>query len=130
MTQEQIDKKAEEFELTNGTYGFKEAVKWIMRHYNLKLADVAGISVDLNTYTVCNNGNILKLPRKVVKIIHYFIMNKNKVVTRDELIRNVWESDVVVGDRTVDVHVRKIKIALNNNKCIQTYKGIGYKWVG
>ena len=129
MTEEIIAEKASEFEYTDGIYGFKQGVKWVMQHYNLKDDDTSGVSVDLNTYTVSNNGKLLKLPTKVVKLIHYFIMNKNKVITRQELISNMWHKDVVVGERTVDVHIRKIKIALGNSKCIQTYKGVGYKWV-
>jgi len=130
MTEEQIAKKAEDFQFTDGIYGFKEGVKWIMNIYNLKASNTTGVSVDLNTFTVSNNGNILRLPKKITKLIHYFVLNKNRVVTRDEILRNVWGEDVIVCDRTVDVHIRKIKIFLGNSKCIQTFKGIGYKWVG
>lgn len=129
MTEEQIAQKASEFEYTDGIYGFKQGVKWVMNHYNLKSNDTLGVSVNLNTYTVSNNGKLLKLPKKVVKMIHYFIINKHKIITREEIITNVWDENVVVGERTVDVHIRKIKIALDNDKCIETYKGVGYKWI-
>ena len=127
MTQEQIDQKAEEFEFTDGIYGFKQGVKWILKQLDIKNEE-SGVSVNLYSYTVANNGSILRLPRKMVRMIHYFIMNRNKVITRDELLRNCWEDGVVVGERTIDVHVRKIKIALKNDNIIQTVKGIGYKW--
>lgn len=127
MTEELIAEKASEYEYTDGIYGFKEGVKWILKQLDIKNEE-SGVSVNLYSYTVANNGKILKLSRKIVKMIHYFIMNRNKVITRDELLKNCWEQDVVVGERTIDVHVRKIKIALKNDNIIQTVKGIGYKW--
>lgn len=127
MTEEQIAEKALEYEYTDGIYGFKEGVKWILKQLDIKNEE-SGVSVNLYSYTVSNNGKILKLPRKMVRMINYFIMNRNKVISRAELIRNCWEHDVIVGERTIDVHIRKIKVALQNDNIIRTVKGVGYKW--
>lgn len=127
MTEEQIAEKALEYEYTDGIYGFKEGVKWILKQLDIKNEE-SGVSVNLYSYTVANNGKILKLPRKMVRMINYFIMNRNKVISRAELIRNCWEHDVIVGERTIDVHIRKIKVALQNDNIIRTVKGVGYKW--
>lgn len=127
MTEEQIAEKALEYEYTDGIYGFKEGVKWVLKQLDIKNEE-SGVSVNLYSYTVSNNGKILKLPKKVVKMIHYFIMNRNKVISRSEFIRNCWESDVIVDERTIDVHIRKIKVALQNDNIIRTVKGVGYKW--
>jgi two-component system alkaline phosphatase synthesis response regulator PhoP len=127
MTDELIQQKASEFEFTDGIYGFKEGVKWALiqlKNYN------DDISVDLHSYTICNKGKIVTAPRKVFQILHYFLMNKGKAITRQEILNNIWGTDVIVTDRTVDVHVRKIKIALENDDCIEGIKGVGFKWVG
>lgn len=129
MTEEQIAEKALEFEFTDGIYGFKEGVKWIMNSYNLRDDNKKGTSVDLNTFTISHNGNVFRLAKRVTKLIHYFVLNKNRVITRDELIKNIWPQDVCVGERTVDVHIKKIKDALGS-QCVQTVKGIGYSWIG
>jgi DNA-binding response OmpR family regulator len=104
---------------------FIEGAKWAIERINKPKSD---ISVDLHSFTVNNNGKILKLPRKVTAMIHYFTTHKNKAITREELIKNIWEPDVVVGPRTIDVHVVKIKQALGND-CIEAIKGIGFRWI-
>jgi two-component system alkaline phosphatase synthesis response regulator PhoP len=85
------------------------------------------VAVDLERFTVINKGIEMKLPRKITMLLYYLMVNKHRVVNRKELLSKVWGDDVIVGDRTVDVHVRRIKIALNN-ECIRGVKGIGYKW--
>lgn len=128
MTDELIQQKASEFEFTDGIYGFKEGVKWTL--IQLKNEKKDDISVDLHSYTIRNKGKIVTAPKKVFQILHYFLMNKGKAITRQEILNNIWGTDVYVGDRTVDVHIRKIKIALENDDCIESVKGIGFRWVG
>ena len=127
MTEELIQQKASEFEFTDGIYGFKEGVKWALAQLN---NDDQDVSVDLYSYTVSNKGKILKVPKKVFKLLHYFLMNKNKAITRQEILDNIWGTDVYIGDRTIDVHIRKIKVALENDNCIEAIKGVGFRWVG
>lgn len=86
-----------------------------------------GVCVDLESYIVTYNGEKKKLPRRVVQLTHYFISNEGKTLTRDNILNNVWGDDVIVSDRTVDVHVRLIRKNLFGD-CIETVKCRGYKW--
>lgn len=74
------------------------------------------------------NGTEYKLPKKVFELLYYFIINKNTNITRQNILRDVWGESIYVGDRTVDVHIRKIRSMIPIN-CIKTYKGVGYMWV-
>jgi len=85
------------------------------------------VSVDLEKFVVTYKGVEMRLPKKVTQVLHYLMSNKNKVVRRDDILYDVWGKNVVVGDRTIDVHIRKIKIALYDD-CISSVKGVGYKW--
>ncbi len=69
----------------------------------------------------------MTLPKKEFKLLKLLASSPNKVFSRDEIFSRVWGDDVIVGDRTIDVHVRKIreKIGLEN---IKTIKGVGYKF--
>jgi two-component system alkaline phosphatase synthesis response regulator PhoP len=75
-----------------------------------------------------NNIEIV-LPRKVFKVAYFLAKNCNRCVTRHALIKNCWETGVIVTDRTIDVHICKIKNALNDRKIIKTVKCRGYMWV-
>jgi two-component system alkaline phosphatase synthesis response regulator PhoP len=86
------------------------------------------VSVDLNTYTISYNGKIMQQPRKVIKMVHYMMNNRHKIITREDLLKDVWGTDVIVDERTVDVHIRKIRSAICND-CIETVKGVGYQWI-
>lgn len=129
MTEELIEKKASEFEFTDGIYGFKEGVKWVLKQLETKPKIVTDgvVTVDFDKYTVLYKNQVLKLPKKVVNLIGYFITNKGKLVNRDSILKNVWGDDVYVGERTIDVHVVKIKNYLFR-ECIETVTGVGYRW--
>jgi len=92
-----------------------------------KIVDSNGISADKDTFLITYNGKNFPLPRKVFLITHYLIDNKNKVVRRNDLLREIWGTDVIVEDRTIDVHIRKIREALPTAP-ITTLKGVGYMW--
>jgi DNA-binding response OmpR family regulator len=131
MTKEKINNEAIKYEFANGINGFREGVLWTLKQIELETPPVASnenILVDLNTYITQYNNQTYKLPRQVTKLVHYFVINKGKACTREMIIRNVWRDDICVGERTVDVHVCKIKIALDKD-CIQAVPGIGYKWI-
>ena len=106
--------------------GAEYALKELQKQPSSIVSD-GDISVDLDTFLLTYNGESKKLPRKVLQMIHLFISNKGRVITRKTILEKIWGTEIIVGERTIDVHIRKIKIALFNN-CIQTYKGIGYKW--
>lgn len=89
--------------------------------------EVNGMLIDQEKYLVIKEGKEIILPKKEFKLLRLLASSPNKVFTREEIFHKVWGDDVVVGDRTIDVHVRKIreKIGINN---IKTVKGVGYKF--
>lgn len=84
-------------------------------------------SIDLEKYIVLKGKQEVMLPRKEFQLLNLLASRPNKVFTREEILANVWGSSVVVGDRTIDVHVRKIRERLDTKK-IKTIKGVGYKF--
>ena len=84
--------------------------------------------VDKERYLVLKKGKVIILPKKEFEIISLLISKPEKVFTREEIFDRVWGDNIVVGDRTIDVHIRKLREKLGD-KYIQTVKGIGYKYV-
>lgn len=83
--------------------------------------------IDRERYLVVKDGEEIVLPKKEFELLMLLASRPNKVFTRDEIFSAVWGDDVIVGDRTIDVHVRKIREKLNTNG-IKTVKGVGYKY--
>ncbi|MDH5476498.1 MAG: response regulator transcription factor [Cyclobacteriaceae bacterium] len=83
--------------------------------------------IDRTSYTVRLNEVELILPKKEFELLYFLVKNPNKVFNRDELLQNIWGSDVYVLARTVDVHIRKIREKIGENY-ITTVKGVGYKF--
>lgn len=121
-----IELAAKDYDLKSFKAGVDYALKQLQKQ-DLSVVSDGDISVDLDTFLLTYNGESKKLPKKILQMIHLFISNKGKILTRKEILDRIWGDDVIVGDRTVDVHIRKIKIALFDD-CIQSYKGVGYKW--
>jgi two-component system alkaline phosphatase synthesis response regulator PhoP len=85
------------------------------------------IEINREKYTVIKNGNEISLPRKEFELLSLLASKPGKVFTRESILANVWGDDIVVGDRTIDVHVRKIREKLGDEN-IRTIKGVGYKF--
>ena len=85
------------------------------------------ITVDATKYTVAVNGVSVILAKKEFEILHLLATKPGRVFLRNEILEQVWGNDVIVGDRTIDVHIRKIRQKLGVN-CISTIKGVGYKF--
>ena len=85
------------------------------------------IVIDRERYLVIKNKKEYQLPRKEFELLSLLTSKPAKVFTREEIFEEVWGNDVIVGDRTIDVHIRRIreKLELEN---IRTIKGIGYKY--
>jgi two-component system alkaline phosphatase synthesis response regulator PhoP len=83
--------------------------------------------IDRSSYSVQLDGKVLSLPKKEFELLLFLAQNPNKVFTRDELLNNIWGSDVYVLSRTVDVHVRKVREKIGEG-FISTTKGVGYKF--
>lgn len=97
-----------------------------------KGADVATIHrgdlvIDRTSYTVQHKGRQINLPKKEFELLYFLAQHPNKVFNRDELLQNIWGSDVYVLARTVDVHIRKVREKIGDDY-IATVKGVGYKF--
>jgi two-component system alkaline phosphatase synthesis response regulator PhoP len=91
--------------------------------------EVGPLKVDRIKYNVVLNGEELAFPRKEFELLFYLAANPGRVHKRDEILKEVWGSDVYVVDRTIDVHIRKIREKLGDfADCIETLKGVGYRF--
>ncbi len=88
---------------------------------------VGDIEIDRDQYHVSVKGVPMDLPRKEFELLSLLATKPGRVFTRDEILRMVWGPDVFVGDRTIDVHIRKIREKIGEDS-IKTVKGIGYKF--
>ena len=93
----------------------------------LQTGEHNGISIDRERYLVIQNGKKINLPKKEFELLSLLWSQPGKVFTRDTILSSVWGNDVIVGDRTIDVHVRKLRSKFGAN-CIETVKGVGYKF--
>lgn len=91
------------------------------------LIDIAGLHINRESYDVKVDGDSLSLPRKEFEILYLLASKPGKVFKRDEIFDRIWGADVIVGGRTIDVHVRKLREKLGRN-FIETVKGVGYKF--
>ncbi|MBS1781692.1 MAG: response regulator transcription factor [Bacteroidetes bacterium] len=88
---------------------------------------VAGIEINRTNYSVSFNGQNKVLPRKEFELLALLASQPGRVFLRNEILQRVWGTDVIVGDRTIDVHIRKIRQKMGID-CIATVKGVGYKF--
>jgi two-component system alkaline phosphatase synthesis response regulator PhoP len=88
---------------------------------------VGGLKIDAERYTVYLNDALMVFPRKEFEILSLLASKPNKVFTREEIYSRIWAGEIIAGDRTIDVHIRKIREKLNNDT-IKTIKGVGYKY--
>jgi len=87
------------------------------------------IVIDREQYVVYLRGKEKIFPRKEFEVLYYLASNPGKVFSRDTLLKDVWGTDVFVVDRTVDVHIRKIREKLDKDSdLIETIKGVGYRF--
>lgn len=89
--------------------------------------DFGVLKIDRERFVVEFDGKSLQFPRKEFELLSFLASRPGRVFSRDEILENVWGNEVLVVDRTIDVHVRKIREKLND-KFIQTVKGVGYKF--
>ena len=89
---------------------------------------VGSLVIDKERYLIVQDGNEMVLPRKEFELLSLLVSKPGKVFTREEIYYSVWGDNVVVGDRTIDVHIRKLREKIGNDH-IKTLKGIGYKFV-
>ncbi len=107
-------------------------VKALLRRYRSEPEKQAaepaeGLRIDRERYVVWRNNEKVELPRKEFELLNLLVSKPQKVFTREEIFLNVWGSDVIVGERTIDVHIRKLREKIGET-CIRTVKGVGYKY--
>ncbi len=91
------------------------------------LVKIGDLTIDREQYMIHKGNDKIVLPRKEFELLALLAGKPGKVFTRDEILDKVWGNDIVVGDRTIDVHIRKLREKLGDD-CIKTVKGIGYKY--
>ncbi|MEI7980699.1 MAG: response regulator transcription factor [Bacteroidota bacterium] len=111
---------------------FISRIQALLRRYkatpeSVSLIETKEFTIDRDRYVVVKNGKEITLARKEFELLQYLVSQINKVVRREEIFANVWGDDVVVGDRTIDVHIRRIREKIETDS-IKTIKGVGYKF--
>jgi len=89
---------------------------------------IGSISIFKDEYYILKEGKQINLPRKEFELFLLLTSKPNKVFKRDVILSSVWGSDVVVGDRTIDVHIRKLREKIGDFH-FKTVKGVGYKFI-
>lgn len=107
-------------------------IKAVMRRFDeteeeVNRLDVHDLSIDKDRYIVKRGDEEFQLPRKEFELLYYLASRKGKVKDRQTLLNKVWGDNIYVVDRTVDVHVRKIREKLGDHY-IETVKGVGYRF--
>ncbi|MDD3129080.1 MAG: response regulator transcription factor [Candidatus Izemoplasmatales bacterium] len=110
-------------------------VKALLRRKNNEVKDkdtvINGLRLDYNNYTVIYEEKSAILNKKLFSLMEYFIKNSNKLLSREELLNNVWGYDFFGETRTLDVHIKELRRKLNevglNKTVIETVRGVGYK---
>lgn len=90
------------------------------------------LRIDFSTYEVVVGGNSVKLTLKEFELLRFLVQNPNRVLNRDQLLDRVWGGETFVTPRTVDVHIRRLRKAIEKDdrkpKWILTFRGVGYKF--
>jgi two-component system phosphate regulon response regulator PhoB len=110
-------------------------IKAVLRRSAPEMTDdpieVSGLRLDPGTHRVSGNGALLDLGPTEFRLLHYLMSNPERVHTRSQVLDRVWGGGVYVEDRTVDVHIRRLRLALSSTgheDLIQTVRGTGYRF--
>jgi len=108
-------------------------VKALLRRYreednSSNIVKLGDITINREEYKIVQNGEEMGLPRKEFELLSLLASKPGKVFKREDILDNVWGNDIVVGGRTIDVHIRKLREKIGDDK-IKTIKGVGYKFV-
>ena len=109
---------------------FLSRVNALFRRHNkaeAKALKIENLTIDPERFLVVVDDNEVILAKKEFELLYLLAQKPGKVFLRNEILNQVWGNDVIVGDRTIDVHIRKIRQKLGID-CITTVKGVGYKF--
>ncbi|MCT4562386.1 MAG: response regulator transcription factor, partial [Crocinitomicaceae bacterium] len=90
--------------------------------------NVSGLVINREKYTVEKDGERIHLPKKEFDLLSLLMSRPDFVFERDYIMEKVWGTEIVVGDRTIDVHIRKLREKIGDHH-IKTIKGVGYKYI-
>jgi two-component system, OmpR family, alkaline phosphatase synthesis response regulator PhoP len=93
----------------------------------MSVYSVGKLTINTERYIIILDGREITLPRKEFELLNLLTSKPGKVFTRDEIYNRIWSADIIVGDRTIDVHIRKLREKIGEN-LIKTIKGVGYKY--
>ena len=99
----------------------------IQKDNGQKVLSMGDMTIDPVRFIVTRSGKDIVLAKKEFELLYLLAAKPGRVFLRNEILSNVWGTDVIVGDRTIDVHIRKIRQKLDVD-CITTVKGVGYKF--
>ena len=106
-------------------------VKALLRRFKTDFGQILSFEnlvIDSERYIVNVNSKSINLPRKEFELLFLLASKPGKVFKRDKIMESVWGTDIIVGDRTIDVHIRKLREKLGEN-LFRTIKGVGYQFV-
>jgi two-component system alkaline phosphatase synthesis response regulator PhoP len=89
--------------------------------------EIGDLVIDREAYLVYKSGVKVVLAKKEFELLYLLASKPGKVYTREVILKNIWEDSVVVTNRTIDVHIRKLREKLGDD-CVATVKGVGYKF--
>ena len=98
------------------------------KQQNNSKIEIHNLTIDRDSFSATVDGRDVSLPKKEFELLHFLASNPDKVFNRDELLDNIWGTDVYVLARTVDVHIRKLREKIGEDY-IKTIKGVGYKFI-
>ena len=106
-------------------------VKALLRRFKTDFGQILSFEnliIDSEKYIVKVNDKSINLPRKEFELLFLLASKPGKVFKRDKIMESVWGTDIIVGDRTIDVHIRKLREKLGEN-LFRTIKGVGYQFI-
>ena len=112
---------------------FASRIKALLRRTSVEVIEdehiikISDIEIDKQRVQVKRNGIAIDMPKKEFELLLLLVSKPGKVFTREEIYNKIWGDDVIVGDRTIDVHIRKLREKLTSDH-IKTFKGIGYRF--
>ena len=95
---------------------------------NRDLVKCGDLAIDLAKCEVAFRGRLVELTFKEYELLKFLLSNKGRVFSREALLNKVWGYDYFGGDRTVDVHIRRLRSKLDESECIETVRNIGYRF--
>ena len=103
-------------------------IKALLRRTEPKVNSESNVEleIDIEKYVAILKGKEMLLPKKEFELLALLFSKPGKVFTREVILARVWGDDIIVGDRTIDVHIRKLREKIGN-QYIKTVKGVGYK---